>query len=106
MSTARLDSDDKRSSLEKRIDSNSITTDIPELAEDRREDKRGFWDRLFRPLKHDPDAIATQPSVFDDPKSVEIYRPPPSYENAHRFDPKARWTWKEDRVSVYSIMHF
>ncbi len=53
-----------------------------------------FWRRSKRNL----DAIATQPSVFDDPKSLEVYRPPPQYENAHRFDPSARWTWREELV--------
>jgi hypothetical protein len=54
-----------------------------------------FWRRK---AKHDLDAVATQPSVFDDPITLELYRPPQSYENAHRFDPNARWTFREERV--------
>jgi hypothetical protein len=55
-----------------------------------------FWRRM---AKHDLDAVATQPSVFDDPVTLELYRPPQSYENAHRFDPNARWTFREEKVS-------
>ncbi len=59
----------------------------------------------FRPLlsifskdKTDLDAIATQPSVFDEPSTLEAYRPPPKYESVHRFDPLERWTWREEKV--------
>ncbi|CAE6508875.1 unnamed protein product [Rhizoctonia solani] len=51
----------------------------------------------------DLDSVATQPSVFDDPKTLEVYRPPASYENAHRFDPDARWTWREEKALVRKV---
>ncbi|KAH9982781.1 major facilitator superfamily domain-containing protein [Lactifluus volemus] len=61
---------------------------------------RRFWRRT---VKLDLDAVATQPSVFDDPVTLELYRPPPSYENTHRFDPNARWTWREEKRLVRKI---
>jgi hypothetical protein len=66
---------------------------VSQLHEDR--PTTSFWRRM---AKHDLDAIATQPSVFDDPVTLGLYRPPQSYENAHRFDPNARWTFREERV--------
>lgn len=53
---------------------------------------------IFKPSKVNLDDVATQPSVFDDPSTLEAYRPPPGYESAHRFDPDARWTWREEKV--------
>jgi hypothetical protein len=61
---------------------------------------RGSW----KQAKRDPNAIATQPSVFDDLNTLEAYRPPPEYENTHRFDPNARWTWGEEQVSGYLLV--
>ena len=58
----------------------------------------GIW-RRGKP-RLDLDSVATQLSVFDDPAGLEAYRPPPQYENAHRFDPDARWTWREEQVSM------
>ena len=52
-------------------------------------------------IKVDLDAIATQRSVFDDPKTLDVYRPPPQYENAHRFDPQAKWSWREEKASRF-----
>ncbi|KAJ3890431.1 major facilitator superfamily domain-containing protein [Lentinula edodes] len=62
----------------------------------------GLWGRLKRSYV-DLDSIATQPSVFDDPITCEVYRPPPQYENAHKFDPDARWTWREEKKLVRKI---
>ena len=61
------------------------------------EAKRLFWNRR----RKNPEGIATQPSVFDDEVTCEIYRPPPQWENTHRFDPLFRWTWGEESASTH-----
>ncbi|CAK7217661.1 hypothetical protein SBRCBS47491_003236 [Sporothrix bragantina] len=52
---------------------------------------------------YDPDAIATQPSVFDDKNSAEKYHPPSNWENTHRFDPLFRWTWREENRLIRKV---
>ncbi len=64
-----------------------------------------LYDYLFRRHLYKPpalDSIATRRSVYDDPDLAPHYWPKPEYENIHRFDPKTRWTVREERVSIFS----
>ncbi|KAF5352158.1 hypothetical protein D9758_009198 [Tetrapyrgos nigripes] len=51
----------------------------------------------------DQDAVATRRSVYDDPNLAEFYWPKSDYENLHRFDPKVRWTFREENALVRKI---
>ncbi|KAJ2915854.1 hypothetical protein MD484_g4575, partial [Candolleomyces efflorescens] len=51
----------------------------------------------------DANAISTRRSVYDDPVLAKHYWPKDSYENTHRFDPDARWTYAEERALVRKI---
>jgi sugar phosphate permease len=56
--------------------------------------------------KHKPfylDSVATQPSVFDDSDRAEYFLPSDDYENSHRFDKDARWTWREEFKLIRKI---
>lgn len=44
----------------------------------------------------DLDEVATQPSVYDNEAAAAYFQPHENYENKHRFDPKCRWTWREE----------
>jgi hypothetical protein len=44
------------------------------------------------------DTIATRRSVYDNPELASLYWPKKDYENIHRFDPAARWTYREEKV--------
>ncbi|KAI0003513.1 MFS general substrate transporter [Xylariaceae sp. FL0662B] len=82
------------------IESTTSLDSVPPLGVPR-EEKRFWFQRTTSNFSHD--AIATQPSVFDDPQTAEQYQPRKDWENLHRFEPKARWTWAEEYAIVRKI---
>ncbi|KAI6046795.1 allantoate permease [Pisolithus marmoratus] len=72
---------------------------------DEEEHQLGFTELFFRKRKHliDPDATATKRSVFDDAVLAPHYWPKKNYENIHRFDPSARWTYREECALMRKI---
>ncbi|KAK7046879.1 allantoate permease [Favolaschia claudopus] len=60
-----------------------------------------FHRQELKPL--DLDAVATRRSVYDDPALASHYWPKSNYENLHRFDPKARWTYREEQALLRKI---
>ncbi|KAH8167194.1 hypothetical protein CIB48_g1062 [Xylaria polymorpha] len=77
----------------------SPTNDIPPLGAPRDEARLMFP----RSNELDKEVIATQPSVFDDPDTEEKYHPRHDWENYHRFDTRARWTWAEEYAVIRKI---
>jgi hypothetical protein len=75
---------------------NVVVEPLP-LGEPPNEGQKYWWSRS-PPV--DLDAIATQRSVYDDPEVAKLYQPRADWENLHRFDPNARWTWREEKVRL------
>ncbi|KAG6914964.1 hypothetical protein DXG01_014187 [Tephrocybe rancida] len=100
--------DTRRSSLSSldekkaRVDTSSIGTEDLVNAEPK-PFKFTHW-LLRRNLQAvDLDAISTRRSVYDDPDLGKHYWPKVDYENLHRFDPKARWTYREEKALIRKI---
>lgn len=74
-----------------------------DVLQDRIDEKPRLVDFLFRRQTVDLDSIATRKSVYDDPLLARHYWPKATYENLHRFDPKARWTIREEKVCMLQI---
>ena len=95
----KFTSEDTRSSLDKKdvkVGSFSASTDGLVDAEPKPFRFSNWF--LRRKESLDLDSIATRRSIYDDPNLGKHYWPKADHESIHRFDPKARWTWREEKV--------
>lgn len=51
----------------------------------------------------DDSVIKKRNSVFQAPEALELYKPPESYEGAHRFNPNLVWTEQEEKALVKRV---
>ncbi|KAG6832751.1 hypothetical protein H0H87_000601 [Tephrocybe sp. NHM501043] len=104
----RAESDISRSSIDS-IDKYTSKADAKAVADDDLQDDEPppfkLSDYIFRRnrTQTDPNAIATRRSVYDDQNLAPHYWPKADWENIHRFDPKARWTFKEEKDLLRKI---
>jgi hypothetical protein len=86
---------DKKASVsvdERRVSTDDLVDEPP---------KPFRWTSWLLRQKYTPidlDAISTRRSVYDDPVLAEHYMPRADYENIHRLDIGARWTYREEKV--------
>ncbi|KAK7186488.1 hypothetical protein DPSP01_002083 [Paraphaeosphaeria sporulosa] len=95
-SDASIDSNDRRKTARKDL----VVVAAPLRIEESPPTLASLWKRRQKP---DPNAVATQPSVYDDPEQAKYFQPLPTYENLHRFDPNERWTWAEEHNVLKKI---
>ncbi|CAI7615957.1 unnamed protein product [Penicillium crustosum] len=97
--TARKGPNESISVLKGPDTDSSTSLDIAPLGQPGEE--RRFW--FQRGKGYNPEAVATQPSVYDNPDTAKEYQPRADWENLHRFDPSARWTWNEEYQLIRKI---